>query len=137
MAWQTVRKLYHYSKLAQHRRRKFIDWRWRAIVFFLVLILFAYADWYLQNNYFVVVDQVAGKLPFLLSHRLLEWFSFGFFAGFFIFVVLAEGEFLIGLRAVTRELEKQFGGFERTLQHLEKGVSRAVTTPAKGRRKKR
>jgi hypothetical protein len=130
MAWKGLEQLYRYARAAEHRRRRFIDWRWRFLVFALVLVLFSYAYGYLRSVYFVVVEHVPGKVPFLLSERLLEWFAYGFFAGFLVFALLAEGEFLIGLRRVTRDLERGVAGFERA---AERAVG--LRRPARGGRR--
>lgn len=119
-----VRRLYNYSRLVHYRRRRFENWRWRVVVLCAVLVLFAYAGWYAQNTYFSVIETVEGKAPFLLSDRLMEWFAYGFFAGFLAFAILAEGEFLLGLKRAARELGQEFSGVEKALGELHGGGAR-------------
>jgi hypothetical protein len=137
MVMNELRKLYAFSKLAQNRRKSLVDWRWRVVVFCAVLVLFAYTVWYAQFHYPTWIDTVPGKAPFFLNDRLLEWFTYGFFAGFFTFVLLSEGEFLLALRKITRELGEEFGSAERALGEFQRGGVARVSRPRKGRKGRR
>lgn len=137
MVLESLRKLGHYYWLARTHKRRYVDWRWRALVFLVVVALFAYTGKYVQDVYFVVVNDVPTKVPFLLADRLMEYFAWGFFAGFLVFALLAEGEFVIGIRKLAFELT---GGVGKSLQRVSgslgpTGGKGRFARSAKGRRR--
>jgi len=102
--------LYHFASL---QRAKWFNAKWRLAVI-LVAVVVSFFAWqhltaeYPQYNGGTVYNLQPGMA---LGERVFSWFAGGLMLGALLFAVLLEGEFVLGTRKVSKELEKDFVKF--------------------------
>ncbi|MFH1258193.1 MAG: hypothetical protein ABIG96_06585 [Candidatus Micrarchaeota archaeon] len=101
-----IRDLMRAYKVAHTYREEWFNIKWRLVVVALSMLFIGFVYWYLNfydnGRYFFVVPEY----QFLLSEQLFKWFMIGAMFGIISIGLIFEGEFLIGLRNISKELSQ-------------------------------
>jgi multisubunit Na+/H+ antiporter MnhB subunit len=93
-----------YSRLHEHRKQWFSsNLRFAAMIVCVVLITLAYN--YFEANYATAITEASGRVV-TVSSLLFNSFIAGAVFGIAVFLVIAEGEYLLGIR---RQVYAQLG----------------------------
>lgn len=98
------KKFLHFYGVAHRSRSTWYNLKWRAIVILLVGILIIFVQDYLNAKYALPV--LYNGRETLLSEKLFYWFMTGLFAGLISFALLFEGEFILGVRRLHKQMEE-------------------------------
>jgi len=103
-------ELYNFASM---QRAKWFNAKWRiAVILFGIAVSF-FVWQHLTTEYPQYNgDFVRGLQPDMaLGERVFSWFAGGLMLGALLFAVLLEGEFVLGTRKISEELEKDFVKF--------------------------
>ncbi len=96
---------------AHSRRRDFFSWKWRLFVMLLVAAVALVINDYVHDKYalaaaYTIDPQTGGTTEFVLADKLFNWFMTGTLFGIIALAALYEGEFVLGLRKMIRQVGK-------------------------------
>ena len=103
MVRERLKKLAKYYRMSTPTRAEWHSTTWRIIVILLAVVLCIYINDYLQGKYFQAIEIPTGM--FILADKLFSWFMTGAIFGMLLVGLMYEGEFIIGLNKLTRNLE--------------------------------
>ncbi|MFH0972189.1 MAG: hypothetical protein V1835_06530 [Candidatus Micrarchaeota archaeon] len=99
-----VREILRAYKVAHKYREEWYNVKWRLVVVALSVLFICFVYWYLNSYkpyaYFIE------EFGFLLSDRLFYWFMIGALFGIISVGLIFEGEFLLGLRNIAKEINQ-------------------------------
>lgn len=87
-------------RVAHKYREEWYNIKWRAIVILVSVAFILFVYQYLDLKYYFYVQDY----DFFLSERLFNWFMIGSLFGIIAVGMIFEGEFLLGLRNISKEL---------------------------------
>lgn len=96
--WSDMFRAY---KVAHKYREEWYDIRWRAIIILASVGFIFFINYYLGSKYFFIIEE----FQFVLSEKLFYWFMIGTLFGIISIGMIFEGEFLLGLRRISKELK--------------------------------
>jgi len=102
--------LYHFASL---QRANWFNAKWRLAVILVAVVISFFVWQHLTTEYGQYNgDKISDLQPgMMLGERVFSWFAGGLMLGALLFAVLLEGEFFLGTRKVSKELEKEFVRF--------------------------
>lgn len=103
MVLKKLEKFSGYYVAAHGQRLKLTHLKWRTIWILMAVLAVLMVNDYLQFNYSVVVE-ANGKARYL-PETLFNWFMTGVAFGIIALAVMYEGEFILSLRRLSREVE--------------------------------
>jgi hypothetical protein len=103
MVRERLKKIAKYYRMTTPTRAAWHSTTWRIIVILLAVVLCFYVNDYLQGKYYQVVETPSGIA--ILADKLFSWFMTGAVFGMLLVGLMNEGEFIIGLNKLTKNLE--------------------------------
>jgi hypothetical protein len=95
-----MKELFRAYKVAHKYREQWYNIKWRAVMILASVLFITFVYWYLGQHYFYVIEE----FQFVLSERLFYWFMIGALFGIISIGLIFEGEFLLGLHDISKEL---------------------------------
>ncbi len=100
-----LKDLFRAYKVAHKYREAWYNIKWRAVVIAVTVFIIALVYMYLNEKFPFVIDvNPLVAEPFFLGEKLFYWFMIGALFGIISVGLIFEGEFLIGLRHISKEL---------------------------------
>ncbi len=102
-----MRELIRAYRVAHKYREEWYNLKWRTLVILATVSFIIFVYKYLNDRYDWVIDPfefVANPIAFHLADKLFYWFMIGALFGIIAVGMIFEGEFLIGLRNISKEL---------------------------------
>lgn len=103
MVRERLKKIAKYYRMTTPTRAAWHSTTWRIIVILLAVVLSLYVNDYLQGKYYQVIELPSGIA--ILADKLFSWFMTGAVFGMLLVGLMYEGEFIIGLNKLTKNLE--------------------------------
>lgn len=107
MPFKRLKKYASFYKIAHHQRVRLFNLKWRVLVILVVALAMVLIYEYLQWRYPVTFFDELRQKPVILSDRIFEWFGIGVAFGVIALAGLYEGEFMLGVRRLTKDFEHQ------------------------------
>ncbi|HLC48161.1 MAG TPA: hypothetical protein VJI13_03730 [Candidatus Norongarragalinales archaeon] len=95
-----MKDLFRAYRVAHKYREEWYNIKWRTLVIISSMAFIVFVYRYLFDRYEWFIDD----FQFILADKLFYWFMIGALFGIIAIGMIFEGEFLLGLRNISREL---------------------------------